>query len=220
MTDHQTFTTLVEEHHEPLYRHALILTRNRDEAKDLLQDVFVCAFRFYDKFEQGTNFGAWLYRILKNQFINQYRVKQRLPIEKTFRYEGKVKDKINNSRYFSEHQDNFFEWFSDEVTEALAKLPSEQREVLLLADVEGYADYMIAEKFGLNVNTAKTRLFKARNKMRLHLKEYAKEHGLAQGSRRKSGRSRGHNKIRKKNGFSEPETAVENYLPENIGGRL
>src|SRR5215207_7971976 len=69
------------EHLDALYRTALRMTRNPADAEDLVQDALVRAFRFYDRFEPGTNFRAWLFKILTNTYINSYRRKQGRPQE-------------------------------------------------------------------------------------------------------------------------------------------
>ena len=68
-------------HLDALYRTALRMTRNSSDAEDLVQDALVRAYRFYDRFEPGTNFRAWLFKILTNTYINTYRRKQGRPQE-------------------------------------------------------------------------------------------------------------------------------------------
>jgi RNA polymerase sigma factor (sigma-70 family) len=68
-------------HLDALYRTALRMTRNPSDAEDLVQDALVRAFRFYDRFQPGTNFRAWLFKILTNTYINTYRRKQGRPQE-------------------------------------------------------------------------------------------------------------------------------------------
>src|ERR1700710_2879713 len=77
------FESLALEHLDPLYSAALRLTKNDKDAEDLVQDAFLRAFRFFDKFERGTNMKAWLFKILTNTFINRYRrrVKERTVVE-------------------------------------------------------------------------------------------------------------------------------------------
>src|SRR2546423_11266384 len=77
------FEALAMEHLDPLYSAALRLTKNERDAEDLVQDAFLRAFRFFDKFERGTNMKAWLFKILTNTFINRYRrrVKERTVVE-------------------------------------------------------------------------------------------------------------------------------------------
>ena len=80
-TDHarNEFEPLAMRHLDPLYSAALRLTKNDRDAEDLVQDTFLRAYRFFDKFERGTNIKAWLFKILTNTFINRYRrtVKER-----------------------------------------------------------------------------------------------------------------------------------------------
>src|SRR4028118_27585 len=64
---------------DALYNTAYRMTRNAEDAEDLVQETYLKAYRYYDKFEEGTNFKAWLFKIMKNTFINNYRKKQQAP---------------------------------------------------------------------------------------------------------------------------------------------
>src|SRR5262245_34363172 len=79
--DRARFEDAAFEHLDSLYRTALRMTRNPADAEDLVQDALVRGFRFYDRFEPGTNFRAWLFKILTNTYINNYRRKQGRPQE-------------------------------------------------------------------------------------------------------------------------------------------
>ena len=73
------FQALAFEHVDSLYNTAVRMTKNALDAEDLLQDVYLRAFRFFQRFEQGTNFKAWIFKILTNTYINQYRKKINKP---------------------------------------------------------------------------------------------------------------------------------------------
>jgi len=73
------FEAIAFEYMNSLYSTALRMTRNAMEAEDLVQDTYLRAYRFFDKFEEGTNFKAWIFKILTNTFINKYRKKVRTP---------------------------------------------------------------------------------------------------------------------------------------------
>src|SRR6202142_4022031 len=79
MADQARFADLAMEHMPSLYSAALRMTRNPSDAEDLVQETFLKAYRAFDRFEEGTNLKAWLYKILTNTFINSYRSKKRRP---------------------------------------------------------------------------------------------------------------------------------------------
>src|ERR671922_2927690 len=89
----QEFEELALQHLDPLYSAALRLTKNERDAEDLVQDTCMRAFRFFDKFERGTNMKAWLFKILTNTFINKYRrkVKERTVVEGAAREQSSEK---------------------------------------------------------------------------------------------------------------------------------
>ena len=70
--------------HDQLYKTALRLTRSAEDAEDLLQETYLKAYRHYASFEPGTNLKAWLFKILKNTFINEYRRRKQLPAQVDF----------------------------------------------------------------------------------------------------------------------------------------
>ena len=79
MADQATFTDVAMEFMPGLYSAALRMTRNRADAEDLVQETYLKAYRSYASFTEGTNLRAWLYRILTNTYINNYRAAQRRP---------------------------------------------------------------------------------------------------------------------------------------------
>src|SRR5512144_2728215 len=133
----QEFEELALQHLDPLYSAALRLTKNDRDAEDLVQDTFLRAYRFFDKFERGTNIKAWLFKILTNTFINRYRrsVKERSIVE------GSERDAVHErfiSREASDYAANPEQFFfdrllSDDVLRAIASLPLGCRMVGILA---------------------------------------------------------------------------------------
>ena len=124
----------------PLYNFAYRLTLDEDEAKDLVQDSYLKAYRFFHSFQKGTNAKAWLFRILKNSFINEYRKKSKEP--------NKVDYQDVETYYNSEdinvpitpdlRVEAVSEMLGDEITNALNALDVDFRTVIILCDLEGF----------------------------------------------------------------------------------
>ena len=166
-------------HMNILHGYALKITGNQLDADDLVQETFLRAFRFFDKFEKGTNCKAWLFRVMKNLFINKYRKNQREP--------GKVDyDEIEN--YFdtirSEKLDStdlqekvFSNLLDDDVTKALNSLQDDFKTVVILCDLEGLSYEEIAEFIQCPIGTVRSRLHRGRKMLQQKLYDYAKEKG-------------------------------------------
>jgi len=166
---------------DALYNTALRMTRNPQDAEDLIQETYLKAYRHYDKFQPGTNLKAWLFKIMKNTFINEYRKRQLAPpasdfaeIEETF--ESEVSDEA--LRQIKNPEEEALENVLDEdVQRALDGLPADYRMVVLLADVEGFAYREIAEILDIPVGTVMSRLYRGRKKLESDMLRYAREHG-------------------------------------------
>ena len=176
------FEMLALEHVDALYSAALRLTRNERDAEDLVQDALVRAYRFFDKFERGTNIKAWLFKILTNTFINRYRrkAKERSVVEG-------VEQQTVTERFFSRDMSNlsddpetyiFERLLSDDVLGAIDDLPVDFRLVVILADIQEFSYKEIAEIVGCPVGTVMSRLFRGRRLLQKRLAEYAAEHGI------------------------------------------
>lgn len=169
-------------HLDALYRTALRLSRNPQDAEDLVQEAYLNAFRSLDRFEEGTNLRAWLFRILNNAFISQYRRRKRRPsssIEDVTEYylydhlaEGGVAPKPENPE-----REVLARIGDDAVLQALEELPVEFRQVELLADVEGFSYREIADILDIPIGTVMSRLYRARRRLQKLLGEEAREAG-------------------------------------------
>lgn len=165
-----------------LYSAALRLTRNPADAEDLVQEVYLRAFRGFAGFEEGTNLRAWMYRILMNTFINAYRKKQREPvtvqddeIEDWYLYE-----RLGGAELSAETE--VLERLPDEdVRRALEALPERFRIPVLLADVEGFSYREIAEILDVPIGTVMSRLHRGRKALQKALWETVQERGLVAG---------------------------------------
>ncbi len=167
-----------------LYSSALRLTKNSAEAEDLVQDTYLRAYRFFDKFLEGTNFKAWIFRIMTNTFINKYRKKARSPqqveLDKvSFFIEDEHVEHDNRTINVYE-KDTYHELFDDEINVALDRLSKNFKQIIVLADVEGLTYREIAEKADIPLGTVMSRLFRARRMLQKSLYGVGKERGFIQ----------------------------------------
>ena len=158
---------------------AFHLTYREDEAEDLVQETYLKAHKFLDKYLEGTNAKAWLFKILKNAYINEFRKKSKRPnqvdYEEVIKYHDR--DDKSNSGYTDLRDDIFGERMGDEVTSAINSLPIDFRTVILLCDIEGFTYEEIAKIIDVPLGTVRSRLFRARNTLKEKLKPYALKMG-------------------------------------------
>ena len=179
---------------DALYNTAYRMTRNSEDAEDLVQETYLKAYRYYDKFEEGTNFKAWLFKIMKNTFINNYRKRQQAPalsdfadIEESF--ESQVSEET--ARQTKNPEEEFLENVLDEdVQRALDELPPDYRMVVILADLEGFAYKEIADILEVPVGTVMSRLYRGRRLLEKEMLMFAREHGYIRGGEPAKMRSR------------------------------
>ncbi len=176
------FENLVLEHIDLLYAVALRLTRNPADAEDLTQNTFVKALRFHDKFKEGTYIKAWLLTILRNTFINEYRRKSRRPMEVELSgFEAAPETRPDPDVFFEPERgrrEDLLELVDDPVREAVAALPPDFREAVIMADLEDLSYKEIAEVMGCPLGTVMSRLYRGRKMLRESLGDYAREHGV------------------------------------------
>lgn len=173
------FETELLPHVGALQTFAYHLTYNQEDAADLVQDTYLKAYRFIDKYEKGTNAKAWLFKILKNAYINEYRKRVRQPVKVDFDdilpYHDTDDDRITG--YSDLREEIFTHMMGDEVTTAINSLPVDFRTVILLCDIEGFTYEEIASIIDVPIGTVRSRLFRARNLLKEKLMEYARQHG-------------------------------------------
>ncbi|MBI3005124.1 MAG: sigma-70 family RNA polymerase sigma factor [Ignavibacteriales bacterium] len=167
-------------HMDVLYNFALRTTGNEDDARDLLQETYLKAYRFWDKYEKGTNIRAWLFRIMKNSYINRYRKETREPDTVDYADVENFYDSIRaESTDTNDLQEKLFGGLlGDEVTSALKSLPEDFRTVVILCDIEGLTYEEIAEFIDRPIGTVRSRLHRGRKLLQGRLFEYAKQRGL------------------------------------------
>ena len=175
------FATAVTPYAGQLYPTALRMTRNPADAEDLVQETFTKAFANFHQFRAGTNLRAWLYRILTNTFINNYRKKQREPRQETT---DEIKDwqlaaaeKHTSAGMRSAETEVLDRLPDSDIKQALARLPRDFQEVIYLVDIEGYAYKEVAERMNTPLGTVMSRLHRARRQLR----EMLADHGRARG---------------------------------------
>jgi RNA polymerase sigma-70 factor (ECF subfamily) len=167
----------------PLYNFAFRLTLDEDDANDLVQETYLKAYRFFDYFEPGTNAKAWLFRILKNSFINDFRKKSKQPAKVDY---NEVESYYNTDDVEGEGEmaatsdmrsQAVQELIGDEVASALNSLPVDFRTVIILCDLEGFTYEEMAKILDIPIGTVRSRLHRARNFLKEKLEKYAKTMG-------------------------------------------
>jgi len=162
-----------------LYNFAYRLTLDEDDANDLVQDTYLKAYRFFDSYEQGTNAKAWLFRILKNSFINDYRKKSKEPAKvdyqdvETYYNSDDVDENITTDLRIEALQG----MIGDEVATALNALPVDFRTIIVLCDLEGFTYEEMAKILDIPIGTVRSRLHRARMVLKDRLKKYAASMG-------------------------------------------
>ncbi|MDZ7292649.1 MAG: sigma-70 family RNA polymerase sigma factor [candidate division KSB1 bacterium] len=176
------FEALAFPHMDALYSTALRMTRNQLDAEDLVQDAFLRAYRFFDKFQEGTNFKAWIFKILTNTFINQYRKKVRKPQQTDFEKVDFFYSEAEQERAdrYEMHYDekSYTDLFGDEINAALNKLSYDFRAVVILCDIEEFSYKEIAAILGTPIGTVMSRLSRARHLLQEYLRVYARQKGI------------------------------------------
>jgi RNA polymerase sigma-70 factor (ECF subfamily) len=167
-------------HMDVLYNFALRTTGNQDDARDLLQETYLKAYRFWEKYEKGTNIRAWLFRIMKNSYINLYRKETKEPdkvdYEEIENFYNLIRAESTDPNDLQEKL--FGSLLGDEVSKALESLPDDFRTVVILSDIEGLTYEEIAEFVECPIGTVRSRLHRGRKLLQARLYEYAKRQGM------------------------------------------
>lgn len=167
-----------------LYTAALRMTRNPSDAEDLVQETYLKAYRGFGGFQEGTNLKAWLYKILTNTFINNYRAKKRRPeesdvedVEELYLYRrlGGGQAEVAGRSAEDELLDHLTE---SEIKDALEALPEQFRIAVLLGDVEGFSYKEIADILDIPIGTVMSRLHRGRKALQKRLYEFGRQRGL------------------------------------------
>ncbi len=150
-------------HENALYNYALKISGNADDAQDLVQETYYKAYRHFDKFQTGTNSKAWMFMILKNSFINDYRKSKREPYKLDYEQIQNFYENVKSDRAQENNLDKEFynDLLDDDLTAAIDQLPTKMREVFLLCDLDGNSYEETAELVGCPVGTVRSRLARA-----------------------------------------------------------
>ncbi|CAN5284606.1 sigma-70 family RNA polymerase sigma factor [soil metagenome] len=162
-----------------MYNFGYRLTLDRDDAKDLVQDTYFKAFRFIESFQKGTNAKAWLFRILKNSFINDYRKKVKEPNKVDYQEVEQYYNSEDVDRQITPdlRVDALKDMIGDEISNALNALDVDFRTVIILCDLEGFKYEEMAKILDIPIGTVRSRLHRARQLLKEKLSEYAKSMG-------------------------------------------
>lgn len=166
-------------HMQALFTFACRLCRDNEDAADLMQDTYLKAFRSWDSFQSGSNCKAWMFRILKNSFINNYRRKQASPEMVDYDTVEDFIESVRDSALESTDLERsiFDNTFDDEVTHAIETLPEEFRTAVLLCDVEGFSYADISLIMDSPVGTVRSRIHRGRGMLARNLANYALSRG-------------------------------------------
>ena len=165
------FLQQVLQHLDALHNLAVYLTRNGSEAEDLVQETYIRAMRFSHRFQPGTHLRAWLFQILRNTFLTFYRLRER----ESTRSESGVAEGEAPMFHDAPAQDSERSAVHMDLERALVRLPEEFKTPLLLAEVEGLPLEDVARIMECPVGTVKSRIFRAKERLREYLKDYGED---------------------------------------------
>lgn len=161
---------------DQLYKTALRLARKPEDAEDLVQETYFKAYRHYASFQPGTNLKAWLFKILKNTFINEYRRRKQLPGQVDFaEFEETFESaliQVEGAQARSPEEEILDSSWDAEVRQALVALPHNYKVVVLLVDIEGYSYKEVADILAIPVGTVMSRLYRGRRLLERSLLSY------------------------------------------------
>ncbi len=180
-TDPDLFESEMNPHLDALYRNAMRLTGNANDADDLVQDTYLRAFRFFHQYQPGTNAKAWLFRIMNTVFLNDYRKKSRQgdqlsydELEDFYLYSRLNEEALSKEQAFntSNPEDVIVERLGiEEIEDAIRRLPSEFRETVALATLEDLSYQEISDILNIPIGTVRSRLSRGRKLLQRALYE-------------------------------------------------
>ncbi len=181
------FEEIALEYLTALFNLALNLTRNRKDAEDLVQETYLRAYRFFGSYQPGTHIKAWLFRILRNTFINRYRAQKVRPDEVDFSKVELAYDRVVDEQFLQANRPVSPEEalmngvLDEEIETAMARLPEEYRSVVILALIEDLSYKEIGSALSIPLGTVMSRLHRGRKLLQGQLLEYARKKGILSG---------------------------------------
>jgi RNA polymerase sigma-70 factor (ECF subfamily) len=162
-----------------LYKTALRMTRSVADTEDLMQETYLKAYRYYEGFEEGTNLKAWLFRIMKNNFINSYRKRKIQPPQVELDEARDSGDELTTTELrlgdAGPEADAVAAEIDADVARAINSLPHDYKMALLLVDIQGHTYQEVAEMLAVPVGTIMSRLYRGRTKIEKALLTFGKE---------------------------------------------
>jgi RNA polymerase sigma-70 factor (ECF subfamily) len=172
------FTSAELPYYNQLYKTALRMTRSVADTEDLIQETYLKAFRYYDGFEEGTNLKAWLFRIMKNNFINSYRKKKVQPQHVELDELRDSGDELSAAELrlgdAGPEIGAVDEELDDQIARAINSLPHDYKMALLLVDIQGHTYQEVADMLAVPVGTVMSRLYRGRAKIERALLVFGK----------------------------------------------
>ncbi len=166
------FEKVTMPHLDSVYAFAVLLAQDVHKAQDLVQETYLRAFRFFEQYHAGTNCKAWLFKILKNLFINQYHQRAREICLSDLEVEGEEDSHVSPPALLRFDTLTGKGIFRRDLERALEALPERLRAVVMLRDLEGFDYREIAEIIGCPIGTVMSRLSRARNRLKIALRDY------------------------------------------------
>lgn len=157
------------------------LTGLQQDAEDLMQEAIVSAYMGFDKFELGTNFRAWMFRILRNSHINRYRKARRSVSTVEWDElggESRTPGALDNSALPGLEAELLNDVPGEEIAPALDALPEEFRIAVVMSDIHQYSYEEIAHRLDIPLGTVRSRIFRGRKRLRESLAAYARQRRL------------------------------------------
>jgi RNA polymerase sigma-70 factor, ECF subfamily len=185
MIDRQDFERSAIPQMNMLHNYALHLTMNSENARDLLQETYLKAYRFWNKYELGTNVKGWLCQIMKNSYINIYRKKSKEP--RSIEYdENYCSPRMNQSLQFQPNNlksKYYTDLFVDDIVLAINSLPETFRIIVLLKDVDDLSYEEIALTINCPIGTVRSRLHRGRKHLQKRLINYVRNNNYISSDR-------------------------------------
>lgn len=184
------FTSCIEENMKSLYSLALRLTQNSADAEDLLADAITKAWSVIHTLEDRTRFRAWIFRILHNRFISDYRKKSVRPNETSYDELEDTNNKRQIASLLIEQPDDFLQWWAnpearytnsllgEDILAAIESLPDKYRLTVLMINVEGLSYDETAEALNISPGTVRSRMNRGRTLLQKALWQHARDNGL------------------------------------------